>query len=230
MTSSGTYSFSLSNADVLIEGFSRCGIRRTALLAEHIADGRNAINLALVTFANKQPNLWTSEQQTVSLVASTATYALPARSVMVLSCFIRSGSGASQQDRICWPLSEFEYASYPNKSSEGFPSTFWFNRQITPALSFYLTPDAAQTYTAYLQIVRQVQDANIPSGETPDVPYRWIDALCAETAYRLSRIYAPDKEAMRKADAAEAWAVAAIQDTENVALNIVPMICVYGGR
>lgn len=229
MSSSGTYNYALSNADVMIEAFARCGVRRTALLAEHIQDGRNAINLALVTFANKQPNLWTSEQQTISLVASTTTYTLPARSVMILSCFLRTGSGSSQQDRICWPLSEFEYASMPNKASEGFPSTFWFNRQITPTVSFYLTPDAAQTYTAYLQIVRQVQDANLAGGETPDIPYRWIDALCAETALRLSRTYAPDKEALRKADAAEAWAVAATQDTENVALNIVPSIGGYYG-
>lgn len=214
----------------MIEGFARCGVRRTAILPEHLADGKNAINLAMVTFSNKQPNLWSSEQQTVALVAGTTTYTLPARSVMVLSCFIRTGSGTSQNDRILWPVSEFEYASFANKNSQGFPSTYWFNRQITPTLSFYLTPDDDQTYTAYLQIVRQLQDANLPSGETPDIPYRWIDALCAETAYRLSRIYAPDKEQMRKTDAAEAWAVAATQDTENVPLVIAPAIGFYSSR
>ena len=227
MSSSGTYAFSLSNADVLIEAFSRCGVRRTSLLAEHMADGRNAINLSLVKFANLQPNLWASEEQTVALVSGTTTYSLPARSVMVLSCFIRTGSGATQQDRITWPVSQFEYASYPNKTATGFPTTYWFNRQITPQISFYLTPDSALTYTAYLQIVRQVQDANLPSGETPDIPYRWIDALCAEAAYRLSRIYAPDKEQLRKSDAAEAWVVAASQDVENVPLTIMPMTWAY---
>lgn len=227
MTSSGTYSFALSNADVMIEGFARCSVRRTAILAEHLQDGARAINLAMVTFANKQPNLWTSEQQTVALVAGTTTYTLPARSVMILSCFLRTGSGASQNDRIVWPVSEYEYASFPNKNTQGFPSTYWFNRQITPEISFYLTPDSTLTYTAYLQIVRQIQDANVASGETPDIPYRWIDALCAETAYRLSRIYAPDKEQMRKADAVEAWAVAATQDVENVGMTIAPGIGSY---
>jgi hypothetical protein len=227
VTSSGTYAFALSNADVMIEAFARCGVRRTQIIAEHIADGRNAINLAMVTFSNKQPNLWTSEQQTVAMVADTTTYSLPARSVMVLSCFIRTGSGATQQDRILWPLSQFEYASIPNKASTGFPSQYWFNRQITPTLSFYLTPDDQQTYTAYLQIVRQIQDVGVPSGETPDVPYRWLDALCAETAYRLSRIYAPDKEALRKTDAQEAWVIAATQDTENTAMHVVPMLGGY---
>lgn len=217
----------MSNADVLIEGFSRCGVRRTALLAEHIQDGNRAINLAFVTFSNKQPNLWVSEQQTLALTQGTATYTLPARSVMILSCFLRTGSGASQNDRISWPCSQFEYASFSNKDAQGFPSVYWFNRQITPTISFYLTPDASDTYTAYLQIVRQIQDANLAGGETPDIPYRWIDALCAETAYRLSRIYAPDKEQLRKADAMEAWAVAATQDTENVDMTIAPMLGGY---
>lgn len=230
MASSGTYTFALSNADVMIEGFARCGVRRTALLAEHMQDGRRAINLAMVTFSNKQPNLWTSEEQTVALIAGTAEYDLPARSVMILSCFIRTGSGESQQDRIAWPLSEYEYASLPNKTSQGFPTQYWFNRQIDPTLTFYLVPDDNQTYTAHLQIVRQLQDANLPAGETPDIPYRWIDALCAETAYRLSRVYAPDKEAMRKQDAMEAWAVAATQDVENVPLAIIPALGGYFSR
>jgi len=227
MASSGTYAFALSNADVLIEGFSRCGVRRTSLLAEHMKDGQRAINLAMVTFSNKQPNLWTSEEQTLDLTEGTITYSLPARSVMILSCFIRTGSGDTQQDRICWPISQFDYASLPNKNAEGFPSQYWFDRQITPEISFYLVPDADDTYTAHLQIVRQIQDANLPGGETPDIPYRWIDALCAETAYRLSRIYAPDKEQLRKADAAEAWAIAAIQDTENVSMSIAPALGGY---
>lgn len=219
----------MSNSDVLVEGYARCGIRRSALIAEHMQDGSKAINLAMVTFSNKIPNLWAYEQYTVSLTAGTATYSLPSRSVMILSAFIRIGSGDSQQDRLIWPVSTYEYASYPNKNSQGFPSTYWFNRTISPTISFYLTPDDTQTYTAYLQLTRQLQDANLPSGETPDIPYRFYDALCAEVAYRLSRTYAPDKEAMRKQDAAEAWAIAATTDVENVGLNITPALGAYRG-
>lgn len=227
MSSSGTYDFSLSNADILVSAYSRIGVRRTALIAEHMQDGYSELNLAMVKFGNLQPNLWTSEQQTVALVAGTATYTLPARSIMVLTCFIRTGTGASQNDRLIFPISEYEYASYPNKQSSGFPSVFWMNRQITPTLTFWLVPDATQTYTAYLQIVRQIQDANLPSGETPDLPYRWLDAITAELAYRLARIYAPDKEQMRKADAQEAWSVASTQDVENVGLTIQPGVGDY---
>lgn len=227
MTSSGTYNFALSNADVLIEAFGRCGKRRTELLAEHMQDGRRAINLAMVELSIRVPNLWAWEEYTIDLTEGTAQYSVPARSVMILSCFIRTGSDSSQQDRICWPISQYDYASLPNKTAEGFPSQYFFNRLQSPTVTFYLVPDADDTYTAHLQITRQLQDANLPGGETPDVPYRFLDALCAESAYRLARSYAPDKEEMRRRDAKEAWALAATNDTENVPLSISPALGGY---
>lgn len=220
MTSSGAYSFALTNANIIESAYARIGVRRPEILAEKIQDGYRELNLALVKFGNLQPNLWTSEQQTVPLVAGTSTYTLPARSIMILSCFLRTGTGASQNDRLIFPVSEYEYASYPNKQDQGFPSVYWMNRQITPTLTFWLVPDATQTYTAYLQIVRQIQDANLPLGETPDLPYRWTDAITAELSYRLARIYTPDKEQMRKSDAMEAWNVAATQDVEDVQMTL----------
>ncbi len=72
-----------------------------------------------------------------------------------------------------------------------------------------------------------MQDANLPGGETPDVPYRWIDAIVAGLAHRLSRIYAPQMEQLRKADAVDAWTTAATQDVENVALTLAPSIGLY---
>lgn len=227
MASSGTYNFSLSNADAVIGAYGRLQIRRTALLAEHLQDAAREANLLLVEWSNKQPNLFTSEQQILPLVAGTATYALPARSVMILSCFIRTSSGSSQNDRLIFPVSEYEYASYPNKNTQGFPSVFWLNRQITPEITFWAVPDGSQTYTAYMQIVRQMQDANLPGGETPDLPYRFLDAFEAGLAHRLARYYAPAMESLRKQDAIEAWNVAATQDTENVSLCISPGVDGY---
>jgi hypothetical protein len=73
-------------------------------------------------------------------------------------------------------------------------------------------------------------DANFPAGETPDVPYRWLDALVAGLAHRLSRIYAPQMEQVRKADAQEAWQQAAAQDTENVGFMLAPGLAQYYRR
>ena len=230
MTSSGTYDFSLSNADIIEDAFARLNIRRTALLTEHLNDGWKALNLALVKFDNLQPNLWKSETETISLTESTATYEMFDYDVNILSCFIRTGSGTSQNDRTIYPISTTEYTSYPNKNQEGFPTVFWFNRQITPEITFWPVPDQSDYYTAYLKVVRQVQDANLPGGETPDVPLRFLDALIAETSYRLSRSWKPELEPLRKQDAMDAWALAATQDIENVPLTMVPMVGTYYGR
>lgn len=80
-----------------------------------------------------------------------------------------------------------------------------------------------------------MQDANLPGGETPSVPYRWLDALVAGLAFRLGRIYPPqmpnmDPMAFRsalKADADEAWKSAAEQDVENVPLVLAPSLSRY---
>ncbi len=63
-----------------------------------------------------------------------------------------------------------------------------------------------------------MQDAAYAGGETPDVPYLWLDVLVAGLAHRLARIYAPSLEAQRKVDADEAWAVFATTDKEQVPL------------
>jgi hypothetical protein len=230
MTSSGTYDFSLSNADFVEQAFGRLTIRRTALLAEHMRDGWRELNLSLVKFDNLQPNLWKSADETVSLVQGTATYDMLPQDVNILSCFIRTGTGTSQNDRTIYPVSTTEYTSYPNKNTQGFPTVFWFDRQITPQITFWPVPDTSSYYTAYLKVVRQVQDANLPGGETPDVPVRFYDALIAELAYRLSKYWKPELEMIRKQDAIDAWSVAATQDVENVPMTITPMVGAYYGR
>jgi hypothetical protein len=60
------------------------------------------------------------------------------------------------------------------------------------------------------------------------MPYRFMDVFVAGLAHRLSRIYAPDKEQMRKMDYLDAWANAAQEDTEdNVGLVVAPVTSMY---
>jgi hypothetical protein len=123
-------------------------------------------------------------------------------------------------DRIIWPLSTFEFASLPDKTQEGPPTSYWYQRTITPSIKLWPVPDDAATYTLKLRVCRQIQDVGLASGTTLDLPYRWLDVFVADLAYRLSRLYAPDKEAMRKADSAEAWVNAATEDQERVPLYL----------
>ena len=228
MTSSGTYNFSVSNADAILSAFGRLGMRRTSLLTEHLLDAQREANFLMAEFSNRQPNLWTSELQSIALVPGTATYTLPAYTIMILAAYIRFvNTGSTTQDRIIWPVSTTEYASYPNKSQQGFPTVFWFDRQIIPQITLWYVPDNTFTYTLYLQAVNQLQDVNLPNGETPNIPYRWIDVFIAGLAYRLARIYKPEQEAIRKSDYDMAWSIGSTQDVENTSFYIRPGLEAY---
>jgi len=180
------------------------------------------LNLLLARMSNLQPNLWTVNLQSLPLTDGEATYSLPAETVMITNAYVSTGSGTSRVDRLIWPLSQTEYAAIANKEAEGTPTTFWFNRGISPTITFYLTPDGNGPYTVYYYCVRQIQDATLPSGLNVEVPYLWLDALTAGLAHRLARIYQPQLEQVRKMDANEAWTIAATQNVENVSLNITP--------
>lgn len=227
MSASGTTAFSLSNASMAVAAFSRLQIRRAALLAEHLQDAYNEMNLMLVKFNNMQVNLWKVDLISTPLVQATATYAVDSSTIQILDAYI-SLSGSPQSDRLIFPISRTEWASYPNKTAQGVPSVFWFDRLISPTVTLWLVPDATSTYTLNYYRVSQIQDMNLAGGETPDTVFnRWLDAMVAELSYRLARIWKPELEQARKADAQETWNIAATQDVENVPLNILPGLSGY---
>jgi hypothetical protein len=223
MPSSGTYNFSLSNGEAVLDAFERIGLRMPQLEQEHFFTARRHLSLLLdVEWSNRQVNLWTVTLNSVPLVQGTATYVLPANVVMILDAYRSTTTGTTQTDIFMWPISRDDYATYPNKGTQAPPTTYWFNRQITPQVTLWPVPDAGGPYTLNYYCCTQVQDANVPSGETPNLPTRWLDAMCAGLAHRLARIYKPELEAVRKADYETAWGFASQQDIENVPVRIAP--------
>lgn len=231
MASSGTYNFTVTNGEAVLAAFERIRVMAPSLRIEHMTTARREMNLLLASAANRQVNLWKVERLSVSLVAGTATYSIPARTVMILDGYISLNNGeTTQTDRYITPISRTEYASYSTKSTQGPPTCYWFDRLISPTITFWPVPDSNGPYVFNYYACVQMQDANLPGGETPDVPYLWQDWLVAGLAHRLSRTYAPDLEALRKADADEAWQIAATQNVENVNMSISPQIGGYYRR
>jgi len=231
LTSSGTYNFNLANGSIVLSAYERIDIRAPSIRAEHMLSAYRELNLLLVQLSNLQPNLWKVARTQTTLQQGVATISLPASVVLVLDASIVLNYGAQNEARrYITPISRTEYLSYANQQTPGPPTVFWFDRLETPTVTFYPVPDNSGPYVFDYFTVIQVQDANLTGGETPDVPYRWLDALVAGLAHRLSRIYAPTLEALRKTDAQEAWTVAATQDTEGVPLMLAPSLSSYYRR
>ena len=230
-SSSGTYNFDASNADIVLSAYERIQIRAPELRQEHMLSAYKEFNFLLAEQSNKTPNLWKVTRIQTVLTAGTATYNLTQQTIVVLDASIVLNYGTSNESRrYITPISRTEYLSYANQQTLAPPTVYWLNRQIIPTITFYPVPDNNGPYTFDYFTVTQMQDSNLTGGQVPDIPYRWTDTLVAGLAHRLSRIYAPTLEAQRKADYDEAWRIAAGQDTENVPLLLAPQIGVYYRR
>jgi hypothetical protein len=216
----------MSNASISVAAYSRIGIRRSSLLAEHMADAYTESNLMLSKFANLPVNLWTVELVSVPLIAGTATYNVDPSTLNILDAYI-SFNGAPLSNRLIFPISRTEFASYSNPTAQGTPSVFWYDKLINPTITLWLVPDATSTYTLNYYRTRQIQDSNLTGGQSPEVPFRWLDCMVAELSHRLARIWKPELEAARKTDAEDAWRIASTEDVEDVGMTILPMLDSY---
>lgn len=229
MTSSGTYQFTVSNGEAVLAAFERVRVRAPELRQEHFVSARRELNLLFVEWSNKQVNLWSVTQASINLVSGTATYSLPPQTVLVLDAYIvtNAGSQFGQNNRYITPFSRTEYASLANPNTPGAPTNFWFDRLLSPTITLWPVPDGNGPYTFTYYRADQIQDANLPNGETPNIPYLWMDAMVKGLAARLAAIYAPDLEAARKLDAVDAWNTAAAQNIEVTNLSIQPPLQRY---
>lgn len=229
MTTSGTYAFSVSNGEVVLDAYERCGIIAAQLEQKHFFTARRQLNLMLTSeFSNRGVNLWEVELISQLLTQGTKTYTLPARVIMILDAYRSTNQGTSTQtDIYITPISRDDYAAYPQKETQGPPNQYWLNRQTTPTVTLYPVPDGNATYYLNYYACVQVQDSNLPAGGTPNVPVRWYDAMCAGLAWRVSRTFAPAKTKDLKAEYDEAWKFAGTEDVENAPVRISPRISSY---
>lgn len=122
-------------------------------------------------------------------------------------------------------LSRSEYTAFAQKNTLGRPSSFYVNRMSNPTVTFWQTP-TDQFPLIYYNRIRQVQDITA-ANQNAEVPYRFLEALIASLAYRLSVKYAPDKFPMLKQLYDEAFLAAIKEDRERVDFRIYPDLTGY---
>jgi len=224
MPTSGTYTFNPALGELTIYAYQLIGIRPTALLQEHMDVARTATNMMFTRWSNQGVNLWQVDLITVPLIQGTSTYNVDANTVVMLDAYIEYGSPPI--DRIILPIGRTEYASYPNKQQQGFPTTFWFDRLLSPTVTLWPVPDGQQTYLKYYRVIR-LQDANMNGTEQVDIPAIWLEAMVYGLAERLAQIWSPDKVAIMKPMADEAYNIAAAQNVETASFYISPSTSGY---
>ena len=227
MTTRGTFAFNPGLGETVIYAYNMCGIRGTALVQEHMESARMASNMLLGRWSSQGVNLWMVTLVTIPLVAGQTTYDVPADNIVMLDTYIETVNGAGDPiDRLILPISRTEYASYPNKEQQGFPTVYWQNRQIASTVTLWPVPDGTQTSLKFYQ-VGQIDDANFTNGQTVNVPVYFLESFALGLAHRLAVMWAPDRAAGLKALADEAYEIAAAQNIETSDFFISPMVGGY---
>jgi len=98
---------------------------------------RRSMNLLFADWGNRGVNMWTFEQNAITLVTGQPTYALPDDTVDLLDHVIRTNANVAnnQADLTITRISVSIYATIPNKLQQARPIQVWiqrYNNQITP--------------------------------------------------------------------------------------------------
>jgi hypothetical protein len=120
------------------------------------------------------------------------------------------------------PISRSEYITYPNKLQIANPSSFYLDRQLTPTMTLWPTPNNSYQTIVYN---RKVQIMDVTSiNQNINIPQRFLKATLMGLAAEMALIYKPEKFTAMKMLADEAYQTAKIEDTEYVPLRITPNI------
>ena len=158
MATSGTKTFSLSIADAIEEAFELAGIElRTGYDAE---TARRSLNIMFADWSNRGVNLWTIEQVTTNLTAGTSSYTFNSFDIDILSAVIRKTDSGNDTDLQIERIGRSEYLNIPDKDAKGRPTQYFVDRQISPVVNLWPTPDTASTYKLISYNVQRIDDVS----------------------------------------------------------------------
>jgi hypothetical protein len=217
-TTSGTYAFTLEVAEVVAEAYERCGKLADVLTGPQLRSARRSLNLIQSEWANRGVNLWKVSLLPVALVEGQAQYGLPAQTIAILDGY---RAQANTGDILLTAISRSDYAATPVKAQQGPPTSFYFERTVTPSVFLWPVPDLSGIYTLALYVISQLQDVTA-SAQLVDIPYRWQEAICSALAARMAAKFAPERKADLAADAERAFLLAQAEDRQRAPLRITP--------
>jgi len=228
MAVSGSKDFELDVADYIEEAFERCGLElRTAY---DLRTARRSLNLLLAEWANRGLNQWTIQEKTIAMVEGTTTYnvdsSVSTAAIDVLDAFVRQTVNSENSDIQMTRLSRSEYSAVPNKSTQGQPLQFFLDKQISPTISVYPTPDETSKYTIHLNVLTRMDDVDAATN-TLQMPFRFYPCLAAGLAYYISIKKNPERTGLLKQIYEEEFQRALDADEDRASFRITPDISNY---
>ena len=219
MAVSGSTDFELDVSDYIEEAFERCGLE--VKTGYDLKTAKRSLNLMFADWANRGLNQWTITQRTQALTSGTSSYNLDADVIDVLSMVVRRSGSDLSMSRI----SRDTYLSINSKTTEGRPSQFFVDRQITPAIKIWPTPENSTDVLVYDCLTR-IDDADTFTN-TVEVPFRFYPRLADGLAYYLAIKKAPDRIQLLKTIYDEEFDKAQAEDRDRASFSVSPNLQFY---
>ena len=219
MTTSSSTDFDLNVAEFIEEAYERCGLE--AKTGYDLPTAKRSMNIMLAEWSNRGLNQWTIEQRTQALTANDSEYNLATDVIDILSLVVRRSGTDFSMTRI----SRDSFLNLPNKTSTGRPTQYFLDRQITPNLKLFPTPENSTDVIVYDALTR-MQDADTPIN-TIEIPFRFIPCLTAGLAYYIAMKKAPDRIQLLKTVYEEEFERAMAEDRDRSAFNVSPKLDYY---
>tara|TARA_A100001391_G_scaffold187966_1_gene158264 strand:- start:63 stop:731 length:669 start_codon:yes stop_codon:yes gene_type:complete len=219
MATSSSTDFELDVAEYIEEAFERCGLE--AKTGYDLQTARRSMNIMLAEWANRGLNQWTIEQRTQALTTSDSEYSLGTDLIDILSLVVRRSGTDFTMTRI----SRDAFLNLPNKTSTGRPTQYFLDRQITPNLKLFPTPENSTDVIVYDALTR-IQDVDAQVN-TMEIPFRFYPCLTAGLAYYIAMKRAPDRIQLLKTVYEEEFERAMAEDRDRSAFNVVPKLDYY---
>ena len=203
MATSQQTTFSMTRDQIIRSAFEDIGITNAneELEPEQIEVAQVAFNSMAKRFMAQGMHVWKRGRYTLNsastpaLVAGTYKYELTPtlgtgteKPMEITECNRKDTSGGETPMTY---LSLNKYENLNNKTDEGTPTNFYFERtRDTAYLYVWPAPDATFVANNSIEIIyeQQIQDMDV-GNEDVDFPAEWYDALGLNLAYRLSRKY-----------------------------------------
>ena len=131
MATSGTTTFNLDLSDIMEEAYELCGLVMRSGYEYRTA--KRALNLIFLEWQNKGLNLWKIEQDTITLVAGTSSYAADTSALEIVDAFIRTDAGdtSNQFDQTLNRISRTQYNHQAKKLTQSKPTQFYVDKNTS---------------------------------------------------------------------------------------------------
>lgn len=190
MSTSGSTSWELTRDDIIKAALRKLGVLNKGATPDSttLSTASTALNGVLSRFNTLGMPLWKRYEESVTLVASTASYTLT-NAIKVAAVYLRNSSSSVQYE--IENRSEYDMNKLPY-SATGIPSAWSYTPNISEGgvLRIWPIPDSSTASNYTLRVIKQKEmETFTAAAETPDFPPYWTDAVIYALAVALAPEY-----------------------------------------